>query len=235
MPGSPVTARFGASVRSLRFQLGISQEKLAERADMHRTYIAGIERGARNVTLNSIDRLAKALGVSTATLLSTTGKPASQPRASRSEPSDGQFVDILMIEDNRSDVELTLHAFKKAKITNPIHVVYDGEEALDFLLCRGRYANRKKENRPQVVLLDLNLPKISGMEVLRRIKNDERTKTIPVIVLTRSRRDHDMVECRRLGVEGYIVKPVDFANFSMVTPQLMLRWALLAPALSPQL
>jgi CheY-like chemotaxis protein len=202
---------------------------------MHRTYIAGIECGARNVTLKSIDRLARALEVSAATLLSSAGKPALPPGGLRSKRSDGKLVDILMVEDNRSDVELTLHAFKRAKITNLVHVVYDGAEALDFLLCRGRYANRKREHRPQLVLLDLNLPKISGMEVLRRIKNEERTRTIPVIVLTRSRRDHDIAECRRLGAEGYIVKPVDFVNFSTVTPQLMLRWALLGPALAQQL
>ena len=111
-----------------------------------------------------------------------------------------------MVEDNQADVELTLHAFKKAEITNPIHVVYDGAEALDFLFCCGRYANRKMENRPQVVLLDLNLPKVSGLEVLRRIKGDARTRTIPFIVLTMSRRDRDMGECHRLGAEIYIVK-----------------------------
>ena len=235
MPGTPVIARFGASVRSLRFRLGISQEELAERADMHRTYIAGIERGARNLTLKSIDRLAKALEVPSAILLSSTGRTAPQPKALRSEQADGKFVDILMVEDDRSDVELTLHAFKKARITNPVHVVSDGVEALDFLFCRGRYENRKKENRPQVVLLDLNLPKVSGLEVLRRIKGDGRTKTIPVIVLTMSQRDRDIGECRRLGVEGHIVKPVDFVNFSKVTPQLSLRWALLEPALTAQL
>jgi len=235
MPGTPVIARFGASVRSLRFRLGISQEELAERADMHRTYIAGIERGARNLTLKSIDRLAKALEVPSATLLSSTGKTAPQPKGLRLDQGDGNLVDILMVEDNRSDVELTLHAFKKARITNLVHVVYDGAEALDFLFCRGRYANRKKENRPQLVLLDLNLPKVSGLEVLRRIKSDRRTRTIPVIVLTMSRRDRDIGECRRLGAESYIVKPVDFFNFSTVTPQLSLRWALLEPARAAQL
>jgi len=235
MPGSSITERFGASVRSLRFRLGLSQEELAERADMHRTYIAGIERGARNVTLKSIDKLAKALEVSTAALIASAGKPALHPGDTRLESWDGKFVDILMVEDSRSDVELALHAFKKARITNRVHVVYDGAEALDFLFSRGRYANRKKENRLQVVLLDLNLPKINGLEVLRRIKNDERTKAIPVIVLTMSRRDRDIAECRRLGAESYIVKPVDFTNFSTVTPQLSLRWALLEPSVATQL
>ena len=229
MRASPITARFGASVRSLRFRLGISQEELAERADMHRTYIAGIERGARNVTLKSIDRLAKALGVSTATLLHPPDKPALQPDDPRRVPT-GKFMDILLVEDDQADVELTLHAFKKANISNPVHVVNDGAEALEFLFCRGRYAARKMENRPQLVLLDLNLPKVTGLEVLRRIKSDARTRTIPVIVLTISQRDRDIRECQRLGAETYIIKPVDFVNFSKVIPQLTLRWALLEPA-----
>ena len=232
MPASGAIARFWASVRSLRFRLGISQEELAERADLHRTYIAGIERGARNVTLKSMDKLAKALGVSTASLLDPAGNLPIQPGDPRSELSDGKFVDILIVEDNQADVELTLHAFKKAKITNPIHVVYDGAEALDFLFCSGRYAIRKMEHRPQVVLLDLNLPGLSGLEVLRRIKSDARTRTIQVIVLTASQRDRDIGECHRLGAATYIVKPVDFENFSKVTPQLSLHWALLEPALA---
>jgi len=237
MPASGAIASFGASVRSLRFRLGISQEELAERADMHRTYIAGIERGARNVTLKSIDKLARALGVSTAALLhpAPAGKSALQPGDPRSELSSGRFMDILMVEDSPADVELTLRAFKTARITNPVHVVEDGAAALDFLFCRGRYADRKMENRPQLVLLDLNLPKVSGLEVLRRVKSDQRTRTIPVIVLTMSKRDRDMVECHRLGVETYIVKPVGFVNLSKVTTQLSLCWALLEPALSVQL
>jgi len=136
-----------------------------------------------------------------------------------------------MVEDNQADAELTLRAFKKARITNPVTLVEDGAAALDFLFCRGRYADRKMENGPRLVLLDLNLPKVSGLEVLRRVKSDERTRTIPVIVLTMSKRDRDMVECHRLGVEGYIVKPVNFVNFSKVTTQLSLCWALLEPAL----
>jgi CheY-like chemotaxis protein len=202
---------------------------------MHRTYIADIERGARNLTLRSIHKLAKGLGVSTAVLLDPASDPALQPGDPRLERPVGKLADILMVEDNQADVELTLHAFRKALITNPIQVVCDGAQALDFLFCRGRYANRRMENPPQVVLLDLNLPKVSGLEVLRRIKGDERTRTIPVIVLTMSKRDRDIGECHRLGVETYIVKPVDFVSFSKVTPQLSLRWALLDPAIATQL
>ena len=102
--------------------------------------------------------------------------------------------------------ETCIHKTATAIVTVWMVVVYDGAEALDFLFCCGRYANRKMENRPQVVLLDLNLPKVSGLEVLRRIKGDARTRTIPFIVLTISRRDRDMGECHRLGAEIYIVK-----------------------------
>ena len=230
MPGSTITAKFGASVRSFRFRLGLSQEELAERADMHRTFIAGIERGARNVTLKSIDKLARALGVATETLLAPGGMPVLPTAGRRSEPPRPRLVNILMVEDKQSDVDLTLEAFKSARITNPVHVVYDGAEALDFLFSRGPHAHRKMENQPLLVLLDLKLPKVSGLEVLRRIKGDGRTRNIPVVVLTVSRRDRDIGECRRLGVESYIVKPVDIVNLSTVTPSLSLGWGLLEPA-----
>ncbi len=235
MPETPITALFGASVRSLRFRLGLTQEELAERADLHRTYIAGIEGGARNVSLKTVDKLARALEVSIAALLSPSSEAAPQAGAARRDEPTGRFVDILIVEDSRTDLELALQAFKQANISNPVHVVYDGAEALDFLFCKGRYASRKLENRPHVVLLDLNLPKISGVEVLRRIKSDERTRKIPVVVLTGSRTDGDIAECRRLGAQTYIVKPLGFDNFSRVTPQLSLRWALLEPAVASRL
>src|SRR6266581_7656270 len=134
MTESEITSRFGASVRRLRHRLGISQDTLAERADLHRTYIAGIEGGVRNVTLKSIDKLARALQVSTATLLLQAGEKAD----GATEAAANHCMDILMVEDNRDDVELTLHAFKQARITNPLQIVHDGKEALDFLFRRGR-------------------------------------------------------------------------------------------------
>ncbi len=227
MAASQITTRFGASVRSLRYRLGISQEALAERADLHRTYIAGIERGVRNVTLKSIDKLARGLQVSNAALLSLADGKAGQAEPSNGESSGGQRVDILMVEDDRNDVELTLKAFKQARITNSVQVVYDGKEALDFLFGTGSFAHRKNNDPPQLVLLDLKLPKIDGMEVLRRIKADKRTRSVSVVVLTTSRRSEDIAECRRLGAETYIVKPVNFQTLSQITPRLNLEWALL--------
>lgn len=136
-------------------------------------------------------------------------------------------VEILLVEDNPDDVELTLHALRKHNITNRVHVARDGAEALDFLFCEGPHAGRNCLDRPKVVLLDLKLPKVDGLEVLRRIKSDPRTQTIPVVVLTSSREERDMAESYRLGVNSFIVKPVDFAQFTEAVRNVGLYWMLL--------
>jgi len=136
-------------------------------------------------------------------------------------------VEILLVEDNPNDVELTLHAFKVNHLSNRIHVVGDGEEALEFLFCTGAYSQRSMRNGPKVILLDLKLPKVDGLEVLRRIKGDARTRIIPVVVLTSSREERDIVESYNLGVNSYIVKPVDFEQFTESVRQLGLYWVLL--------
>ncbi len=135
--------------------------------------------------------------------------------------------DILLVEDNSTDMELTIRSLRSHHIANTINVVRDGAEALEFIFCRGKYAERQREDRPKVVLLDLKLPKVDGLEVLRQIKNDPETKMIPVVVLTSSREDRDLVESYRLGVNSYIVKPVDFVQFSDAIRQLGLYWLLL--------
>jgi len=217
---------FGKTVKLWRDKLGVSQEKLAERAGLHRTYISDIERGARNVSLESIQKLAEALGVSMATLFANSGE---EPAVSVpvKHLASNELVDILLVEDNKDDTTMALEALHHANITNRIQVVTDGQDALDFLFCEGKYSRRHPGDQPQMILLDLNLPKISGMEVLRRIKADPRTQGISVVVLTASSRDKDIQACMRLGANTYIVKPVDFQNLSQVTPQLSLRWALL--------
>ena len=136
-------------------------------------------------------------------------------------------VEILLVEDNPCDAELTLHSLRSSKVTNQIEVVRDGAEALDFIFCTGEYAHRNIENGPKVVLLDLKLPKVDGLEVLQRIKSDPRTCMIPVVVLTSSREDRDIIESYQLGVNSYIVKPVNFEQFTEVVRQLGLYWKLL--------
>ena len=140
---------------------------------------------------------------------------------------DENSIEILLVEDNPNDVELTLHALKNNKLTNNIQVVRDGAEALEFLFGTGAYANRSINRPPKVILLDLKLPKVDGMEVLKRIKADKRTRPIPVVVLTSSREERDIVESYRLGVNSYIAKPVDFEQFTEAVRQLGLYWLLL--------
>ncbi len=136
-------------------------------------------------------------------------------------------VEILLVEDNQSDVELTLHALSRQNITNRIRVVRDGAGALDLLFGTGMNQDCNLLKLPKLILLDLKLPKIDGLEVLRRIKAETRTRPIPVVVLTSSREQPDIEECYRLGVNSYIVKPVDFAQFSDAVRQLGLYWLLL--------
>jgi CheY-like chemotaxis protein len=136
-------------------------------------------------------------------------------------------VEILLVEDNPNDVELTLRVLKKNNISNRLHVTRDGAEALEFIFCTGAYADRDIKNGPKVVLLDLKLPKVDGLEVLRQIKADPRTKTIPVVILTSSREERDVVQSYQLGTNSYIVKPVDFEQFTEAVRQLGLYWLLL--------
>jgi CheY-like chemotaxis protein len=136
-------------------------------------------------------------------------------------------VEILLVEDNPDDLDMAVHALRKANLANHIQVARDGVEALDFIFCRGEYANRKIENGPKVVLLDLKLPLVDGLEVLRNIKSDPRTRTIPVVVLTSSKEQSDVVESYKLGVNSYIVKPVNFEQFATAVQKLGLYWLLL--------
>jgi two-component system response regulator len=135
-------------------------------------------------------------------------------------------VEILLVEDSDQDAELTLRALKKQNLANSVHRVEDGQQALHFLFATGPYANRNPRNGPRVVLLDLKLPKVDGLEVLKQVKADERTRTIPVVVMTSSKEDRDMVESYKLGVNSYITKPVEFEKFLEAVRQFGLYWLL---------
>jgi CheY-like chemotaxis protein len=140
--------------------------------------------------------------------------------------AESDVIEILLVEDNASDAELTLHALHKSRRANRIQLVRDGEEALDFLFCRGAFSARTFDNAPRLVLLDLKLPKVDGLQVLEKLKADPRTRAIPMIILTSSKEERDMVSGYKLGVNSYIQKPVNFAEFQKVVEQLGLYWLL---------
>jgi two-component system, response regulator len=136
-------------------------------------------------------------------------------------------VEILFIEDNQYEAELTIRSLKKYNLTNKLKHIADGAEALDFIFSRGGYSDRKQSQNPKLILLDLKLPKVDGLQILRHLKADEQTKMIPVVVLTSSKEEKDAVESYRLGVNSYIVKPVNFDSFSKAVSELGLYWVLL--------
>jgi DNA-binding response OmpR family regulator len=140
-----------------------------------------------------------------------------------------RFGRILLVEDDDRDVELTMNALEEYNLANEVIVTRDGEEALDYLYCRGKYNSRSSDN-PAVMLLDLKLPKVDGLEVLRQVKSDEQLKIIPVVVLTSSHEEKDMVASYKLGVNAYVVKPVDFHEFVNAIKELGVFWAVINEA-----
>ncbi len=141
--------------------------------------------------------------------------------------NESKTVELLLVEDNPQDLEMALRAFRKANLSGRIHVARDGAEALEFIFCEGPHAARQIIDGPKVIVLDLKLPKIDGLEVLKRIRGDARTKMIPIAVLTSSKEQADIIESYRLGVNSYVVKPVNFEGFNQVVRDLGLYWVLL--------
>lgn len=139
----------------------------------------------------------------------------------------------MLIEDNDADADLALHALEKSKVVNHIERLPDGEQALDFLFCRGSYSDRSFESPPRLVLLDLKLPKVDGLQVVRELKSDPRTKAIPVILLTASKEERDLVEGYKSGVNSYIQKPVNFDQFQDVVKRLGMYWLLINARVPP--
>lgn len=137
-----------------------------------------------------------------------------------------EAVEILLVEDSAADAEMTLRALRQRKLSNRLTWVKDGAEALDFIYCQGIHAQRAN-GHPKLILLDIKMPKVDGMEVLQRIKSDKKTKTIPVVMLTSSAENRDLEECYRLGANSYLVKPVDFVAFTEVVTQAGLYWTVM--------
>jgi two-component system response regulator len=133
-------------------------------------------------------------------------------------------IEILLVEDNPDDLELTLYTLGNEKLANKIHVARDGEEALEFLFCTGEHSGRSFEHPPRLVLLDLKLPKVDGMEVLKQLKDDPRTRSIPVVILTSSKEERDLIKGYGLGANSYIQKPVDFEQFRQTIKSVGLYW-----------
>lgn len=136
-------------------------------------------------------------------------------------------VEILLVEDNMSDAELIIRALRKVNLANHLVHVKDGEEALEFIFATGKFAEREMKNIPRVILLDIKMPKVDGIEVLRRIKSHEGTKSIPVVIMTSSKEEQDIINSYRLGVNSFVVKPVNFDSFSKAVSELGLYWVLI--------
>ena len=133
-------------------------------------------------------------------------------------------LDILLAEDSQDDIDLALHTLRQGKLANSIFVVRDGEEALDFLFCRGTHSDRSFDRPPKLVLLDLKMPKVDGLQVLKQIKSDPRTRTIPVVIMTSSKEERDLIESYSSGVNSFIQKPVDFEQFRQTVKTLGMYW-----------
>lgn len=231
MESTEARSRFATSLRRWRNRRGFSQEELAERADLHRTYISDVERGARNLSLESINKLANALEISLPTLFANPDPAETATATPLAAPAvtGVAVVDILLVEDNADDVALTLAAFKRVRFLNSIRIATDGEQAVNHFFGRTGIADAPAQIRNLIVLLDLQLPKLNGIEVLRRLKTDPRTAPIPVVLLTASENEHEIAICQKLGAAAYIPKPVNLLGLSRITPELCLVWALIKP------
>jgi|SRR3954468_8917170 len=140
---------------------------------------------------------------------------------------DNETVEILLIDDNLNDAELVMRALKKINLANKVVHLKDGVEGIDFIFCKGKYKTRNFNNKPKVIFLDLKMPRMDGLEVLEKVKTNEQTKSIPIVILTSSKEDPDIRRAYELGVSSYIVKPVDFDNFSKAVADLGFYWLLL--------
>jgi CheY-like chemotaxis protein len=216
MAAIDLKALVGAAIRSERTVLHISQEELAYRAHLHRTYVSDVERGARNPSIRSIEKLACALKIPVPKLFE---------RASHSGAAK-PVTEMLLVENDSAEVRRACRAFAKLPMTNPLHVVRNGKEALSFILATGQYRYRCDVGPPEIVLLDLDLPDQSALEVLRQIKTNQTVSHLVVLILTTSNNDRRLGQCRQLGAANHMVKPFRFENFCEATASLGLSWTM---------
>ena len=223
-------ARFGSVVRSQRLSAGYSQEELAHRSGLHRTYVTDVERGARNPSLNSIKKLSGALGISLSELFRLV-EGSEQPAQITSgtgdpkEDSHSRYIEILIADKDAGEIESTLKVLRERNLANTVHFARDGSDALDFVFCTGPYKKRNVLYPPVLIVLDLDLAKVGGLEVLSRIRQNPITKSLPVLALV-SQSGHDVDKARELGISDIIVKPLDFSKLVAAVTQTGLSWAL---------
>jgi CheY-like chemotaxis protein len=220
----PLPKLLGLAIRSRRHELGYSQEELAWRAGLNRTYVTDVERGARNLSLSTIDKIATALRVPLSGLLSSVDH--SRGLSVPATGNTGIPVEILLVEDNPRDAEITVQSLRRARLDNVIHVARDGEAALIHLFGTNSPGEKVVRRTPHLIILDLYLPRMNGLEVLQHVKADPIARAIPVIILTGSDDGGNVSEALRLGAQSYLVKPVDFHRLSRITPDLNLTWTL---------
>ncbi len=221
-------ARFGSVVRSQRLSAGFSQEELAHRSGLHRTYVTDVERGARNPSLNSIKKLSGALGISLSDLFGLVegGERAAQPIVGPGDQKEiplREFPEILIAENDPGEIESLMSALKDNRVTNVVHFVRDGLEALDFVFCTGPYRKRDILHPPDLILLDLTLDKVDGLKVLDRIRQNPITKSVPVVVMA-SQSNQTIGRAQQLGISNSIIKPLDFLKFADAVSHAGLSW-----------
>jgi CheY-like chemotaxis protein/DNA-binding XRE family transcriptional regulator len=222
MDYADVQKRFGLALKGWRRKSNLSQEELAWRAGLHRSYVADIERGARNASLQSIEKLSRALQISFSTFFEPFGDfPGPGYIERKNRP-----VEILLVGGDPAESDAILQAFRRANVQNQIHVARDATSALEYLWGPARPAEAPLQRSPRLVLLDLHTAKTGSMEVLRRLKQDERGRNIPVIVLTDSPARPEVLESKRLGAEVALAKPVDIQRFATVLPKVSCCWKL---------
>ena len=222
----------GAVIRDARLELNYTQEELAGQSGLHRTYITDVETGKRNISIESLEKIAAALNTPLSTLFQKLEEKRTQPlqlvhRVRLNKAPVTRQIEILLVDDDISFIELTLHSFREANLKNVVHIARDGAEALEFIFATGDYENRKSLLTPSLIFLDLKLPKISGIEVLSKIRSNKKTKDIPVIITTSSQSTSDFIKINELGIKYYLTKPINFSELTNIVASYGLQWLLL--------